>query len=75
MTSEEAEKIENKTKSDGGDDDIVQPKGGNILYAGWLRLALMTPSAHAKFPPIADHNNATTPLEFMNSTYEDATLE
>jgi len=45
MSGEEAEKIENKTKSDGGDDDIVQPKGGNILYAGWLRLALMTPSA------------------------------
>ena len=44
--------IEKKTETEGGDDDIVQPPGGNILLAGWLRLALMTPDATTKFPAI-----------------------
>jgi hypothetical protein len=35
----------------------------------------MTPSAQTKFPPVADHENKTTHYAFMNSTYEDKTLD
>jgi len=35
----------------------------------------MTPGVKDKYPDIIDHNNETFSLNFMNSTFEDKTLD
>ena len=37
--------FEGKIFTFGEDKDVIQPSGGNILIAGWLRLSLETPGS------------------------------